>query len=72
MSFSEDDLYRLLPAIYRIRDESQGGEIKALLSVIAEQVKAIDEDLSQLYDDHFIETCASWAIPYIGDLVQQQ
>lgn len=69
MSFSEDDLYRLLPAIYRIRDESQGGEIKALLSVIAEQVKAIDEDLSQLYDDHFIETCASWAIPYIGDLI---
>ncbi|HNX10521.1 MAG TPA: phage tail protein, partial [Methanothrix sp.] len=69
MSFSEDDLYRLLPAIYRIRDENQGGEIKALLSVIAEQVKAIDEDLSQLYDDHFIETCASWAIPYIGDLI---
>jgi hypothetical protein len=69
VSFSEDDLYRLLPAIYRIQDESQGGAIKALLSVIAEQVKAIDEDLSQLYDDHFIETCASWAVPYIGDLI---
>jgi hypothetical protein len=62
-------LYRLLPAVYRIRDEEQGGPLRALLSVIAEQVAVLHEDLAQRYDDHFIETCADWVVPYIGDLV---
>ena len=69
MSFDTETLYRLLPALYRIRDEEQGRPLKALLSVIAEQAAAIEEDLEQLYDDHFIETCADWAVPYIGDLI---
>ena len=30
------------------------------------------EDLDQLYDDQFIETCAPWVIPYIGDLIGYQ
>ena len=29
----------------------------------------MEENLAQLYDDQFIETCADWAIPYIGDLI---
>ena len=29
----------------------------------------LEENLDQLYDDLFIETCADWAIPYIGDLI---
>jgi hypothetical protein len=37
--------------------------------VIAEQIVALEEDLAQLYDDQFIETCAEWVIPYIGDLI---
>jgi hypothetical protein len=45
------------------------GPLKALLSVIAEQVAVLEEDLDQLYDDLFIETCAEWVVPYIGDLV---
>jgi hypothetical protein len=39
------------------------------LSVIAEQVAVLEEDLEQLYDDQFIETCAAWVVPYIGDLI---
>jgi hypothetical protein len=27
------------------------------------------DDLAQRYDDQFIETCAPWVIPYIGDLI---
>jgi hypothetical protein len=69
MSFDKDRLYALLPAIYRVRDAQQGEPLKALLSVIAEQVAVLEEDLAQLYDDHFIETCSEWAAPYIGDLV---
>jgi hypothetical protein len=43
--------------------------LRALLSLIAEQTAVLEEDLEQLYDDQFIETCAEWVVPYIGDLV---
>ena len=81
MSVDVNKLYQLLPAVYRIRDaelaqqaeQSEGvpqdGPLKALLSVIAEQAAVLQEDLEQLYDDLFIETCAEWVVPYIGDLV---
>jgi hypothetical protein len=69
MSFDRDRLYELLPAIHRIRDKEQGEPLKALLSVIADQVAILEEDLAQLYDDQFVETCAPWVVPYIGDLI---
>jgi len=81
MSVDVNQLYELLPAVYRIRDAElakqleeaggppQEGPLKALLTVIAEQVAVLEEDLAQLYDDQFIETCANWVVPYIGDLV---
>jgi hypothetical protein len=69
VNFDAQTLYDLLPAIYRIRDAEQRRVLKDLLTVIAEQVAAIEEDLDQLYDDLFIETCAEWVVPYIGDLV---
>ncbi len=110
MSIDADTLFRLLPAIHRIRDaelaagmgnllspaeklELQGlealpsptvaeqerinalrekaarGPLKALLTVFAGELAAMEENLAQLYDDQFIETCADWAIPYIGDLI---
>ena len=47
----------------------QRGPLKALLSVIAEQAAVLEDNLDQLYDDLFIETCAEWVVPYIGDLV---
>jgi hypothetical protein len=62
-------LYELLPAIHRIRDADQGHPLRELLAVIAEQVAALEENLEQLYDDQFIETCAPWVAPYIGDLI---
>ena len=69
MSFDQQRLYELLPAIYRIRDADQGEPLKALLEVIADQVGTLEENLAQLYDDQFIETCANWVVPYIGDLI---
>ncbi len=69
MSFDADTLYNLLPAVFRIRDQEQGEPLKALVSVVAEQVAVLEENLNQLYDDQFIETCAGWAVPYIGDLI---
>ena len=69
MSFDAARLYSLLPAIYQIRDYEQGEPLKAFLAVLAEQAEVIEEDLAQLYDDQFIETCADWVVPYIGDLI---
>lgn len=67
--FDAQKLYQLLPAIQRIRDAEQGEPLKALLGVLAEQLAVIEENIEQLYDDQFIETCADWAVPYIGDLI---
>jgi hypothetical protein len=113
MSFDGQKLFRLLPALYRLRDaqlaESENllsptesaqlqalqttlspltpvqqqqldqltakaarGPLQSLLALIGEQVAVIEEDLAQLYDDQFIETCARWVIPYIGDLIGYQ
>ncbi len=69
MSNTVERLYALLPAIHRIRDAEQGFPLRALITVIAEQVAAMEENLEQLYDDQFIETCAPWVAPYIGDLI---
>lgn len=93
MSFDIDRLYKLLPSVYRIRDQElanilfpeqedaapedatrgrpgvNAGPLRELLTVIAGQIAVLEGDLQQLYDDQFIETCAEWVVPYIGDLV---
>lgn len=72
MSLSGEELYSLLPSIYRTHDAEHGYKLKALLSVIAEQAAILDDDIQQLYEDLFIETCSEWVIPYIGDLIGAQ
>jgi hypothetical protein len=46
--------------------------LKALLHLFAEQFAVVEENLDQLYDDLFIETCAGWVVPYLGDLLGYQ
>jgi hypothetical protein len=67
-TFDADRLMSLLPAVYRNRD-AERGELRTLLTVIAREIAVVEEDLAQLYDDQFIETCADWVVPYIGDLL---
>lgn len=62
-------LYELLPAIDRQRDAEQGYPLRALLDVLGEQAQVLEDDIGRLYDNSFIETCAAWAVPYIGALV---
>ena len=69
MNPEADKVYQLLPALYRIRDAEQGGVLRALCEVLAEDIAVLRENLDQLYDDQFIETCADWVAPYIGDLI---
>ncbi len=75
------ELYRRLPEIYRIKDESlpelylHGGErvaayqLRSYLEPVEAMFSAIHENIESLYHDLFIETCDPWVIPYIGDLL---
>jgi hypothetical protein len=62
-------MYELLPTLYRLRDVEQRYPLRALLQIIGEQADIVKRDIDALWDDYFIETCADWVIPYIGDLV---
>lgn len=64
-----NQLYELMPAVYRERDAAEGYPLRALLHIIQDQAEILHTDIRQLWDDFFIETCKPWVIPYIGDLV---
>lgn len=68
-TLTAERLYALLPAVYRLRDAEQGEPLRALMAAFAQQFAALEENVEQLYDDQFIETCAAWVAPYIGDLI---
>jgi hypothetical protein len=65
LTTAQQEQLRLLTAKAR-------GPLEALLEVIEEQLAVVAEDLNQFYDNQFIETCAPWVIPYIGDLIGYQ
>jgi hypothetical protein len=69
MSLTDKNIYELIPAIYRIRDHEQGGPLKALIEVIAREAGIVEDNISRLYENWFIETSDEWVIPYIGDLL---
>jgi hypothetical protein len=76
MRYDKQYLLSLIPAIYRlrdyVRDESPHGPLEALIDAIAGQVGGIELNIEQLYDDLFIETCADWVVPYLGDMIGYQ
>ena len=69
MNSNAEKFYRLLPAIYRIRDAEKGGSLKALIKVIAGEAAVLEGDIQGLYENWFIETCDEWVVPYIGELL---
>ncbi|MGH1403995.1 MAG: hypothetical protein ACRBDL_07105 [Alphaproteobacteria bacterium] len=68
--FSAEHLYALLPAIIRQRDLEEGQPLKALIGVLAEQGRSVEQDIEDLYNNIFVETCEDWAVSYIGDLLR--
>jgi hypothetical protein len=76
MRYDKQHLLSLIPSIYRVRDylrdDPPHGPLEALIEAIAAQVGGLELDIEQLYDDLFIETCADWVVPYIGDMVGYQ
>jgi len=66
---AEERLYNWLPAIYRQRDQEHDQPLRALLGVMESEMRLLEADMTALYEDWFIETCAEWVVPYIGDLL---
>ncbi|HEV2254867.1 MAG TPA: phage tail protein [Streptosporangiaceae bacterium] len=71
-SGDERPVYDLLPVIHRIRDAERGLPLRALLEVTETELAQLRDDVDGLYDDWFVETCAEWVLPYIGDLLGVQ
>lgn len=69
MGMTGQTLESLLPAIHRLRDDAQGRPLAALLGLMATQGRLVEEDIAQLLEDWFIETCDEWVVPYIGELL---
>ncbi|BAY08538.1 YCF48-related protein [Calothrix sp. NIES-2098] len=65
-------LYNLLPAIYRTAEKGETETLRALLAVVESQLQIVNADIDNLYENWFIETCAEWVVPYIGDLLDAQ
>jgi hypothetical protein len=76
MRYDKQHLLSLIPSIYRVRDylreDPPHGPLEALIEAIADQIGGLELDIEQLYDDLFIETCADWVVPYIGDMIGYQ
>ena len=66
---ASDRLYNLLPVVYRLRDAEQGEPLRALLSIINNELATVEADITGLYENWFIETSDEWVVPYIGDLL---
>jgi hypothetical protein len=64
-----DDMWALIPDVYRRRDADSGNVLRALIEVLGEQAELIRDNIAELYDNWFIETCDDWVVPYIGDLI---
>lgn len=64
-----DFLYKLLPRFIRYRDAYEGEPLRALMAVLEEQYRVLQQDLETTYDNWFIETCEPWVVPYLGDLL---
>jgi hypothetical protein len=78
-------LYSRLPELYRTRDLAiarqrvppstddvdalNGAPLFSLVRAIAGQVAALRQDMDDLWDNFFIETCDDWVVPYLGSLV---
>jgi len=61
-----------LARLAALREKRSRGPLKTLLTLFGAEIGVLEENLAQLYDDLFIETCVDWVIPYIGDLIGYQ
>ena len=67
-----DKLWSLLPAVYRAADTETldgDGPLRELLDRIGASMAVVRRSIDRLWEDQSIETCDSWVVPYIAQLL---
>ena len=66
-----EKIWSLIPEYYREEDglASPPGVLRGFVEVLAQQAATLRRSNDQLWDDQFIDLCADWAVPYLGELV---
>jgi hypothetical protein len=67
--FEDRALYELLPIHVRQRDEELGGPLLQAFEVLGREADRLEVEIAAGYANSYVETCAPWALPYIGDLI---
>src|SRR6266700_1348295 len=67
-----DKLWNMLPAAYRVADSEifdAAGPLRELLARIGASMAVVRRGIDRLWEDQSIETCDSWVIPYLAELL---
>jgi hypothetical protein len=66
-----EKLWATIPEHYREQDglADPPGVLRGFIEVLAQQAATLRRSSDRLWDDQFIDLCAEWAVPYIGELV---
>jgi hypothetical protein len=66
-----EKIWALIPEYYREEDglAEPPGVLRGFVEVLAQQAATLRRSNDSLWDDEFIDLCAEWAVPYIGELV---
>jgi hypothetical protein len=66
-----EKIWSLIPEYYREQDglASPPGVLRGFIEVLAQQAATLRRSSDRLWDDTFIDLCADWAVPYLGELV---
>lgn len=66
-----EKIWATIPEHYREQDglATPPGVLRGFVEVLAQQAATLRRSNDDLWDDQFIDLCAEWAVPYIGELV---
>lgn len=66
-----EKIWALIPEYYREEDglAEPPGVLRGFVEVLAQQAATLRRSNDELWDDQFIDLCADWAVPYLGELV---
>lgn len=66
-SYYQSLLYRLLPSMYRGRDDKR--ELERFVALFGHEAARLRAQIDRLGQDFYIDSCQDWVIPYIADLL---
>lgn len=66
-----EKIWAMIPEYYREEDglATPPGVLRGFVEVLAQQAATLRRSNDRLWDDQFIDLCADWAVPYLGELV---